>query len=60
MYIWLMKVSWLIDAHDKYSHGEKYSDPTGSLHDIIIHILEFVDDNNLSNSRGNMKLLEIL
>ena len=47
---WLMKVSCLIDAHMKHSHGAKYSNHTGSLWDIIIRILGFFDDNNLYNT----------
>ena len=50
MYTWLMKISGLIGVHDKYFYGAKYLDPTGSLHDIIICILRYVNDNNFSNT----------
>ena len=50
MYSWLMRVSQSIDSHNKNSHSAKHLDPTDSLCDIIIHILGFVDDCNLSNT----------
>ena len=50
MYSCLTMISRIIDAHMQRSHGAKYSDPTGSLRDIIIRVLGFVDDNNISNT----------
>ena len=50
MYSCLTMMSRIIDAHMKRSHGAKYSDPTGSLCDLIIRVLGFVDDNNISNT----------
>ena len=50
MYSCLMQMSCIIHAHMKRSHGAKYLDPTGSLCDIIIRVLGFVDDNNISNT----------
>ena len=34
----------------KRYHGAKYLGPTGSLKDLIICVLGFVDDNNISNT----------
>ena len=50
MYSCLMQMSCIIDAHMKRSHGAKYLDPSGSLWDLIIRVLGFVDDNNISNT----------
>ena len=50
MYSCLRQMSCIIDAHMKRSHGTKYLDPTGSLWDLIIRVLGFVDNNNISNT----------
>ena len=50
VYSCLMHMSPIIDAHMKRSHGAKYSDPTGSLWDLIIRVLGFVDNNNISST----------
>ena len=55
MYSCLMQMSCIIDAHMKRSHGAKYPDPTGSLWDLIIRVLGFVDDNNISNTGEKYK-----
>lgn len=34
----------------KHAYSAKYLDPTGSLWDLIIRVLRFVDNNNLSNT----------
>lgn len=54
MYVWEIIVSQLnnmVDLHDKYSHHEKYYNPTGNLQQNIVGILLFVYDWNLSNTR---------
>ena len=57
MYSCLTMMSRIIDAHMERSHGAKYSDPTGSLRDIIIRVLGFVDDNNISNTGEKYKTI---
>ena len=54
MYIWGTLVSRLVDIHERVGHGAAYSYPDGTtddpLIDIVIAILSFVDDCNLSNT----------
>ena len=53
MYIWGTLVSRLVDIHERVGHGAAYSYPDGNngpLLDIVIAILSFVDDCNLSNT----------
>ena len=53
MYIWGTLVSRLVDIHERVGHGAAYSYPdgcNGPLLDIVIAILSFVDDCNLSNT----------
>ena len=49
MYIWCMIVSRLLQLHDKYRYGAKYTNDT-TMKDLIIGMLSFVDDCNLSNN----------
>jgi hypothetical protein len=46
---WGKIVSVLFDIHDKYGHGCKYEDPW-RLYSSIIGMLEFVDNNNITNN----------
>jgi hypothetical protein len=46
---WGKLVSLLFDIHDKYGHGCKYADPW-KLYSVIIGMLGFVDDNNITNN----------
>ena len=50
MYAWGMIVSRLVDLHNKYGQGAQYSDPIDKLQQVIVGILSFVDDCNLSNT----------
>ena len=56
MYSCLMQMSRIIDAHMKRSHGAKYLDPTGSHRDLIICVLGYVDDNNISNTGEKIQI----
>ena len=45
----------------KRAHGAKYLDPTGSLWGLIIRVLGFIDDNNISNTGEKYEtILDIL
>ena len=50
MYAWGMLASRLIQLHDEHNFGAKYKSVGKSMHDIIIGMLGFVDDNNISNN----------
>ena len=58
MYVWGMIVSSLINLHNKYRQGAKYSDPTDKLQQIIVDILLFVDYFNLSNTGEKYKTIK--
>ena len=45
-----MKISCIVNAHMKRAHKAKYLNPTKPLRDLIIHVLGFVDNNNISNT----------
>ena len=49
MYIWGMIVSRTIDLQDRFGSGTKYQNHTTGR-EIIIGMLSFVDDFNLSNN----------
>ena len=53
-----MIVSCLVDLHNKYSHSKQYSDPTGKLWQVIVGILSFVYDCNLSNTGAKHKTVK--
>ena len=54
MYVWGMIASKLISIHEQHGYGALYSYPNGMDHgrhrDLVIAILSFVDDCNLSNT----------
>ena len=54
MYIWSLIVSKIMDIFEKFRHGSSYTPPSangeGILRKIIIAILSFVDDCNISNT----------
>ena len=54
MYVWGMIASKLISIHKRHGYSALYSYPNGmntGLHwDLVITILSFVDDCNLSNT----------
>ena len=50
MYAWGILASRLIQLHDKHNFGAKYKSVEKSTHNIIIGMLGFVDDNNISNN----------
>lgn len=59
MYIWLCIVSQLINIHKNYEFGAPY-EPSSSideeiLRSIVISILRFVDDYNLSETRKKLE-----
>ena len=54
---WGELVSIVLDMHDKQRFGLQYSDPEGIFKTIIV-ILEFVDDNNISNTGEKHKSIE--
>ena len=58
MYIWGMIVSRLIQLHDKYRHGATYKSPNTTMKDIIIGMLSFVDNCNLSNNGEKYETLK--
>ena len=58
MYIWGMIVSRLIQLHDKYRYGATYKSPNTTLKDIIIGMLSFVDDCNMSNNGEKYETLK--
>lgn len=57
MYAWGMLASRLIQLHDKHNFRAKYKSVGKSMHDIIIGMLGFVDDNNISNNGEKYKTL---
>ena len=44
-----------LDMHDKQQFGSQYSDPEGTFK-TIIGMLDFVNDNNISNTGENTNL----
>ena len=52
---WGKLVSIALDMNDKQRCGSHYRDPEG-LFTTIIGMLGFVDNNNISNTGGNMNL----
>ena len=46
---WGKLVSRTLEIHDKACHGSVYTDPMGLLK-VIIDMLSYVDDNNISNN----------
>ena len=57
MYVWGMLASKLFDLHDEHNFGSKYKSIAKSMHEIIIGMLGFVDDNNISNNGEKYKTL---
>ena len=46
---WGKSVSRALKIHDNSCHGSNYIDPAGLL-EVIISMLSYVDDNNISNN----------
>ena len=57
MYIWGMIASRLIELHGRFGSGAKYRDHT-TKREIIIGMLSFVDDCNLSNNGEKYETLK--
>ena len=59
MYVWGMIASKLITIHERHGFGALYSYPNGMNagphRDLLIAILSFVDDCNLSNTSAKHK-----
>ena len=54
---WGKLVSIALDMHDKQRFRSHYQDPEGSFK-IIISMLGFIDDNNISNTGGKHESIE--
>ena len=61
MYIWEQIVSRLLDIHERYENGAPHSDLTRQVDaDIVIAMLSFVDNWNLSNTGPKHKYLKAI
>ena len=58
MNMWGMIVSRIITLNDKFGHGAKYNNPSGTLKTLILGMISFVDDCNLSNTGKKYETLQ--
>lgn len=61
MYIWEQIVSRLLEIHERYENGATHSDRTRQVDaDIVIAMLSFVDNCNLSNTGPKHEYLKAI
>ena len=58
MNMWGFIASRLITLHDRFGHGAKYNNPSGTLKTLILGMISFVDDCNLSNTGEKYETLQ--